>query len=71
FIAAARKGRYGLFIELKRDGEKLYKRDGGFKDEHIKEQAAMLHRLYVSGYETFFAIGFEQAKKFIDDYLMT
>lgn len=60
----------GLFIELKRDGVKIFKRDGELvADEHIREQAAILERLRNNGYAAEFACGFEQAIKIIDQYL--
>ena len=60
---------HGLFIELKRDGEKLRKRDGSFKSEHIKEQFEMIDALSNLGYYADFAIGFDKAKDIIDDYM--
>lgn len=70
----------GLFIELKKDGEKLLagKRaknrflsiDGKeYKTEHLKEQADVIYELNKRGYIASFAVGFEEAKKLIDDYL--
>jgi len=64
------KGKWhGLFIELKKEGEKLYKEDGSFKSEHIKEQFEMRLKLVDLGYFVNFAIGFEDAKKLIDWYM--
>ena len=63
-------GKYhGLFIELKKDGVKLLKRNGEFTSEHIAEQDALLHELSGKGYKAEFAIGFEQALNLIDNYL--
>jgi len=59
----------GLFIELKKDGTRLMKRDGSWATDHIAEQAEILDRLEFRGYRATFAVGFEQAKKIIDDYL--
>lgn len=59
----------GLFIELKKDGTRLKKKNGEWASEHIAEQAAMLCDLQHRGYQADFAIGFEQAKRLIDDYL--
>lgn len=59
----------GLFLELKRDGIKLHKRDGSFINPHVAEQAAMLDRLREAGFYAEFAIGFDQAKYYIDTYL--
>lgn len=70
----------GLFIELKKDGEKLLAGpraknrflsiDGKeYKTEHLKEQADVIYKLNQRGYIASFAVGFEEAKKIIDDYL--
>lgn len=60
---------HGLFLELKKDGTRLHKKDGSWATDHIAEQAETLQALQDRGYETYFAVGFEQAKKIIDDYL--
>lgn len=74
----------GLFIELKREdtvlirpkdakiiskGEKKLRLKGDWYDDHIEEQAIILQRLREQGYKAEFAVGFEEAKKIIDDYL--
>lgn len=59
----------GLFIELKRDGTRLYKRDGSPASPHIAEQEAVGMKLMKRGYKFEFGIGFEHTKKIIDDYL--
>ena len=66
-----KKGGFGAcFIELKRTGEKLFKKDGKtYKTEHLEEQANMIIKLVNNGYYANFAIGFEDAKKQIDEYL--
>lgn len=63
--------RHGLFIELKREGTKIFKKDGTLvSDEHIREQYDLLERLrHDCGYEARFACGFDEAKKIIDEYL--
>jgi len=60
---------HGLFIELKKDGEKLYKKDGSFKTEHIKEQFEMKGKLLNLGYCSNFATGFDKAQKLVDWYM--
>ncbi len=61
---------YGLFLELKREGTRISKKDGSLvSDEHIREQAAVLEELRNRGYKAEFAVGFEEAKKIIDNYL--
>jgi hypothetical protein len=69
FIAEARGGRHGLFIEIKTEGTKLYKRNGEPINEHIKEQLHCLLLLDINKYTIAFGIGFDNCKKIIDDYL--
>ena len=61
---------HGLFIELKREGTRIFKKDGTLvSDEHIREQFDMLADLRHKGYAAEFAVGFDEAKKLIDDYM--
>ena len=61
---------YGLFIELKKEGTRIFKKDGKLvADEHIREQFDMLMDLRARGYAAEFACGFDEAKKLIDDYM--
>ena len=60
---------FGLYIEIKKDGEKLTKKDGSWRTPHIAEQAEMLEKLRERGYKAEFGIGFEGCKKIIDEYL--
>lgn len=75
---------YGLFIELKKPGTKLkrerdatrktagdpkLRRAGDWYDLHIEEQAEMLATLRIHGYKAEFAVGFDEAKAIIDEYL--
>lgn len=65
-----REHKFGLFIELKKDGTRIYKKDGTLvSDEHIREQYDMLEDLRQRGYAAEFACGFDEAKKIIDEYL--
>lgn len=60
----------GLMIELKREGTRIYKKNGELvSNEHIQEQAEMLNELRERGYAARFAVGFDQAKQIIDEYL--
>jgi len=59
----------GLFIELKKEGTRLKKKNGDWASEHIKEQAKVLEQLRARGYCAEFAVGFNEAKKIIDEYL--
>ena len=69
-IFEKRGGLYGaLFIELKKEGTKLYKKNGDYATEHIKEQAEMLTKLTNKGYCAYFGIGSDKTKEIIDKYL--
>jgi hypothetical protein len=60
----------GLFVELKKEGTRIFKKDGTLvSDAHIREQYDMLHDLRARGYAAEFACGFDEAKKLIDDYM--
>ena len=62
--------KYGLFIELKKEGTRIFKKDGTLvSDAHICEQFDMLEQLRRRGYVAEFACGFDEAKKIIDKYL--
>lgn len=60
---------YGCFIELKREGTRLQKKNGDWASEHIAEQAKVLEELRERGYEAQFAVGFDEAKELIDAYM--
>ena len=61
---------HGLFIELKKEGTRIFKKDGTLvSDAHICEQFDMIEQLRRSGYMAEFACGFGEAKKIIDGYL--
>lgn len=67
-IFRANKDYHGLFLELKTVTP--FKKDMTLKkDEHLKEQSEILHRLRQEGYYAGFAVGFEDAKDAIGDYL--
>lgn len=75
---------HGQFIELKKDGTKLkrtvdarkvlkgetrLRRAGDWWDQHIEEQALVLEELRRLGYKAEFAVGFDDFKQQVDDYL--
>lgn len=60
---------HGLFLELKKENTRLKKKDGSWASEHIAEQAETLEKLRQAGYKAEFAVGFEEAKQIIDEYL--
>ena len=60
----------GLFIELKAEGTKLYKKNSEMvANKHYQEQAEMLEKLRKLGYCAEFAVGYDQAIRIITDYL--
>lgn len=63
-------GYSGLFLELKAEGTKLYKKNGEMvANKHYREQAEMLEKLRLNGYIAEFAVGYDEAIKIITDYL--
>lgn len=65
-----RRGKWsGLFLELKREGTKLFNSRGEYANQHLIEQAEMLQLLRHRGFMCWFAIGFDDAKQKIDIYL--
>lgn len=69
FIAEPRMKFHGLFVELKAEGTRIYKKNLMYASEHIIEQAEMMNLLEERGYFASFAVGFEEAKAVIDGYL--
>ena len=69
-IFEPRKQKAGMFLEVKKEGTKIYKRDGDLrKDKHLNEQEEILHRLKQRGYFAEFVVGLDEAKSMIDWYL--
>lgn len=70
FIAEPNKKYHGLFIELKAEGVKIYKKDGTPRsDKHIQEQLQVMRGLAAKGYACSFACGISDAIRVIDDYM--
>ena len=60
----------GMFLELKADGVKLYKKNGEMvANKHYQEQAEMLKKLRDRNYYAEFAIGYKDAIEQIHEYL--
>lgn len=60
---------HGLILELKSEDSSPYLKDGSLsKGQHIQEQNQTLTALLNIGYYAVFAVGFDNAKKIIDDY---
>lgn len=70
FIAEP-NGKYsGLYLEIKREGTSVFKKDGTLrKDEHLREQFDTLKKLILKGYKANFAVGYDDTIKQIEDYL--
>lgn len=69
FAPSPQKPYSGLFIELKSDTVKVYKKNGDLrKSEHLDIQNQFLELQRKNGYKAEFACGFDQAKAIIDDY---
>lgn len=61
---------HGLILELKSDDSSPFLKDGSLsKGKHIQEQNQTLTELLSIGYCAVFAVGFDNAKKIIDDYM--
>ena len=69
FISESIDGYHGLFIELKREGTRIFKKNGGYTTEHIAEQAEMLGRLNKKGYYACFCIGYDECIDTLNNYL--
>lgn len=70
FIIEPKGSYHGLFIELKRTGEKILMKDGKTPiSDHVAEQFAVKLELKKRGFKTEFAIGLEHAKSIINNYL--
>lgn len=70
-LVAEPRGQYfGLFIELKREGTTLWRKDGMFtSNQHVQEQMLMLMDLRRRGYRAEFGVGLAQTIDIIDSYL--
>lgn len=72
FVPVAKGGYHGLFIELKKEGRKVFKKDGTFyasgKETHEKQQE-FLDDMNKGGYYATFAIGLDEAIDVLDCYM--
>jgi hypothetical protein len=60
---------FGLFLELKAEGTKLLNSEGYYATPHLREQRNLLDKLSLRCYFAEFAVGFDEAKRIIDEYL--
>lgn len=68
-IAEPRRKFYGMFLELKKEGERIRWGNGNFASSHIAEQSATIEKLNQRGYYAEFVTGFSDARRAIDWYL--
>lgn len=70
FIAEPRGKFSGLFIEMKKTGEKIVKKDGvTLKTPHLVEQDEVLFLLRCAGYQAQFALGLTEAISILEEYM--
>jgi hypothetical protein len=70
FIPFPTNSFHGMFIELKAENKNPIKKDGFcIKDETVISQNEAMLDLQEQGYFCTFAVGFEQAKHFVESYL--
>lgn len=70
FVAEPRGIYHGLFIELKRDTDSLYNKDGTMiKSQHLTDQLICINMLNEKGYYARFACGTTEAVELVDKYL--
>jgi hypothetical protein len=62
---------HGLFLELKVEGTRIFNSKGFPATSHIQEQLELITKLQIRGYKASFAVGFDEAKSIIDEYLKT
>ncbi len=69
-ILEPKGGFHGLILEIKKEGAKVFKKDGTlYSNKHLEAQDKTLFNLIVKGYMADFAIGFDHAKEVIDNYM--
>ena len=71
FIAEPVGKYHGLYIEIKKDFDTLYKKDGTIRqDVHTLEQLKSIQDLQAKGYYACFACGIDDCIKILEDYLI-
>ena len=70
FIAEPAGDYCGLFIEIKKDRDEVYKKNGMLREtEHVTEQYCQLVRLMDRGYKAVFGCGLDECMAIVDEYL--
>lgn len=63
-------GWHGFFLEIKKEGIRIIKRNGQLvADNHVWEQATMIEMLRDRGYWADFGIGFDDCREKVDAYM--
>lgn len=71
FIAEPRGEFHGLFIEVKRDHDSLFNKNGTMiKSQHLEDQSTCHEQLRNKGYFCEFACGINECLKVINEYLL-
>lgn len=60
---------HGMFLEMKAEGEQVFRKNGNYVSDHVRVQAMTLQDLEGRGYFAKFAIGIVQVETFVDSYL--
>jgi hypothetical protein len=68
-IYKAKRGFFGLALEIKVDGQIIKRKKGTYFNQHIADQAKILQRFQDDGYAASFGIGEKDIKKIVDWYL--
>ncbi len=68
-IYEARGVYFGLFVELKDEGVKIFKRNGSCSTKHIEQQMDVINRLVRIGYYAYMAAGWDDTINMIDWYM--
>ena len=61
---------HGLMLELKKEGTKLFLKNGDFTaNAHVQEQLAVIQHFNRLGYFADFAVGIDEARAVVDAYM--
>jgi len=70
FIAQKTNTYGGLYVELKKSREEIYRKNGDFREnKHLQEQLKMHKRLRLKGYKVVFCWSVDDFIKILDNYL--
>lgn len=70
FLPYPSRGYHGMFLEIKREDIKIYRRDGNLvADEQVRLEAAFLERMNKLGYFGRFGIGMDNCERLLRWYL--